>query len=549
METTDAAIFFVSDGYDVAQKKLMGRQAAGYGFLRAAALAQENRTLWGLCPTRSAAAAFESLTRDILPAISVNTLRVAEVSRLAEPGALYLPGPNLAEHAYLRLRSGIASHSLVGVTHTTCSHGAMDRIIELLDAPIMPWDALICTSTAVRDTVEKLFETQLEYLRWRFGSNLDVTVPKLPVIPLGVHLEDFSFTDAERQAARASLGLAPDDVAALFVGRLSFHAKAHPHAMYVALENAAQKTGKQISLIECGWFANEAIENSFLEGAARACPSVRHMILDGREAARRRTAFAAADVFISFSDNYQETFGLTPIEAMAAGLPAVVSDWNGYRDTVRDGIDGYRVPTAAPAPDTPAKYAFLHETGDLNYDHYIGTSSLAVSVDHGIAAKRLSDLFANPDLRKTMGAAAKKRASSDFDWRKIYSRYRDLYSELREIRESATREQIGKHPVRRPGRLEPFEVFENYPTLRICDRTLIRLVNSLHEWSELRSTSLFEMFGRHLLKENVAEKILACLTTGSKSLAEIAVATSVQPGALRIAIAQLLKANIVAIEN
>ena len=27
---------------------------------------------------------------------------------------------------------------------------------------------------------------------------------------------------------------------------------------------------------------------------------------------------------------------------MAAGVPLVVSDWNGYRDLVRDGMDGYR---------------------------------------------------------------------------------------------------------------------------------------------------------------------------------------------------------------
>ena len=28
---------------------------------------------------------------------------------------------------------------------------------------------------------------------------------------------------------------------------------------------------------------------------------------------------------------------------MAAGLPVVVSDWDGYRDTVRDGVDGFRI--------------------------------------------------------------------------------------------------------------------------------------------------------------------------------------------------------------
>jgi glycogen synthase len=48
------------------------------------------------------------------------------------------------------------------------------------------------------------------------------------------------------------------------------------------------------------------------------------------------------------SDNIQETFGLTPLEAMAAGLPVIVGDWDGYKDTVRDGVDGFRIPSLMP---------------------------------------------------------------------------------------------------------------------------------------------------------------------------------------------------------
>ena len=34
---------------------------------------------------------------------------------------------------------------------------------------------------------------------------------------------------------------------------------------------------------------------------------------------------------------------------MAAGIPVVVSDWDGYRYTVTDGVEGFLIPTLAPS--------------------------------------------------------------------------------------------------------------------------------------------------------------------------------------------------------
>ncbi|MFN8927832.1 MAG: glycosyltransferase, partial [Rhodospirillales bacterium] len=159
---------------------------------------------------------------------------------------------------------------------------------------------------------------------------------------------------------------------ALFVGRLSFHAKAHPFPMYVALEEAARQTRIQVHLIQAGWFASDFIEGAFKEGAARWCPSVGASFLDGRDADARADAWAAADLFVSLSDNIQESFGLTPVEAMAAGLPCVVSDWDGYKDTVRDGVDGFRVPTVAPPRGLGTDLALRFAAGIDDYDRYIG---------------------------------------------------------------------------------------------------------------------------------------------------------------------------------
>ena len=111
--------------------------------------------------------------------------------------------------------------------------------------------------------------------------------------------------------------------------------------MYKALENAVRITKKEVVLIECGWHANESIAKAFDDAASKICPNIKKQFLDGRNLKNRKLAWSSADIFSSLSDNIQETFGITPIEAMASGLPVVVSDWDGYRDSVRHGVDGY----------------------------------------------------------------------------------------------------------------------------------------------------------------------------------------------------------------
>ena len=297
----------------------------------------------------------------------------------------------------------------------------------------------------------------------------------MPVIPLGIHTADFAYTELQKENARSALCVDEQTLVVLYMGRLSFHAKAHPLAMYQALEAAANVTGKKVVLVECGWHSNEFIEKAFADAAIAACPSVRVVKLDGRKAQERQTAWASADVFCSLSDNIQETFGIVPIEAMAAGLPVVVSDWDGYKDTVRDGVDGYRVPTLMPQAGLGADLALRHALEVDTYDMYCGHTCSLVGVDVQAGTQAFVELFTSPQLRKQMGSAGRKRAQEVYDWKVIIAQYESLWDEQTQIRLTHGKE-LKSIAYPWPARMDPFYAFGSYPTRTLGPETKLSLV-------------------------------------------------------------------------
>jgi hypothetical protein len=172
----------------------------------------------------------------------------------------------------------------------------------------------------------------------------------------------------------------------------------------------------------------------------------------------------AADVFLSLSDNIQETFGLTPIEAMASGLPVVVSDWDGYRSLVEDGVSGYLVPTRTQAPDETWEALLA-----LRYDPLIHLfSAQTTAVDLDVACERLVRLAEDQSLRERMAEAARQRARL-FDWDKVIGQYVALWERLLAVR---TQARQGPEAPARSSALRFIEDFACYAsaTLQPSDR-------------------------------------------------------------------------------
>ena len=466
-----AAIQYSQESFDLrVGGDVMGRRVAGETFLRAwiAHGGADPLTAWA--HSANDGKHFLKHARELGATGPLAVASVDNFAPLEAAGALWLADPGLAARAWERRWFRQDAWSLIGITHTISTDRAMDLIGELLIAPIQPWDALICTSRAVKKVVQTLFEQQAAYLQERLGATR-CTGPELPVIPLGVDCAEIAPDPATRVRWRKELGIADGDVAVLQFGRISIHMKAHPLPLLLAMQRAAAQGGPRLHLILAGRPTNPQQGENVRAMAAGFADSFTTHFVDGARA-DAPSVRSAADIFALLSDNLQESFGLAPVEAMAAGLPVVGSDWDGLRDTIVHEETGFLIETMLPPPPTGQMIARRFALGLDDYHHYIGNIAQATAVDVGKAAQAIAALAADPALRARMGAAGRARALALYDWPRVIAAYRGLLDQLAAIRAQG-RERAGRSvaTANQPTRMDPFRLFAAYPTTMLSGAT------------------------------------------------------------------------------
>jgi phosphatidylinositol alpha-mannosyltransferase len=168
---------------------------------------------------------------------------------------------------------------------------------------------------------------------------------------------------------------------------------------------------------------------------------VAHMMLDDHgvhalgkvSEARKHAELAGADVLCAPS-LHGESFGMVLTEALAASTPVVASDIPGYRDVVRDGVDGLLTPP-----------------GD----------ALAL-------AEALRSLALDPAARARMAAAARLRAER-FAWPHVAAEVLDCYEQALSVGRPATRAaRFGVRLGLVPADLLPRVPAQRLPSLEIA---------------------------------------------------------------------------------
>lgn len=375
-------------------------------------------------------------------------------------------------------------YPIVGFTHALSYLIGLPHILNLLLEQVNIFDAIICTSSAGKMSVEKLFESTSSFISHRFGFTPHYK-GKLPVAPLGIDTEIYYPRD--KAEARSKFSIPQEKKVFLYLGRFSDIDKMDPFPLLIAFAKTFAADKEKPFLILSGDDTHLNLTKTLQNFAVDLGCSDMVKILPDISSQDKPWLYSAADCFVSISDSVQETFGLTVIEAMASGLPVIGSDWSGYKESVKDGVTGILVPTysAKQCMDTVSSAAPIVGEG---MSQWLLGQSIVVDIAHLSSALRF--MAENDFSRIEMGRQGRKVATEKYCWREVIKRYETIWEDLFEVANSAT-------PVIDPlingiTSLHHSKVFDHYPTGSISLETELEITQFGFEISRERMEKLLQ---------------------------------------------------------
>jgi len=260
---------------------------------------------------------------------------------------------------------------------------------------------------------------------------------------------------------RRRLGIQEHECLLLVFARISHASKMDLLPLFRAVKRAMNTPGgPQLRLVAAGSVLPEDPLPSALPETAAAL-GVTLDILANPNAGERAALYAAADMFVSPTDNLQETFGLTLLEAGLSGLPVIASDFDGYRDIIVHGESGLLVPTLQP----DSFGAFDAVSRVLTPDHTHLYFAQQTVVDVAILASHIGRLAGNAALRASMGMAARERVLKQYSYAACLDACFAHWEKLRRLCPEGISEE--QRNMRHPAEPDFAGVFAAWPSRRL----------------------------------------------------------------------------------
>ncbi len=331
-----------------------------------------------------------------------------EASALIASGfvhALVSAGPLHSHHFALREAQRLCNVPTVGFLHAVSD----DDIggLGFLWGPSHPYD-LIFSPTACGAEGTKVM---LARLADRLGLQAPIFRGTIEVIPYGVE------PPPKIPEARTWLNWSTDDLVFLSIARLDRKRKYDAAPLLIVFAELLRECPKA-RLVLAGAETEVDYADRLQRVAAELGIADRVEIRPDFSADDKALLLTAADVFIAFSDNIQETYGVAVVEAMHAGLPVIASDFDGFKESVIDAETGILVPTFMQAP--AAEVRTLMAVRRSLYDFTL--QSDATCIDLGAALQAMRTLCSDASKRQAMGEAGKHRAQQGYDRQRNHAR-------------------------------------------------------------------------------------------------------------------------------
>ncbi len=280
--------------------------------------------------------------------------------------------------------------TLHGIPHRYWIHNVRRKKMSLYD---------VATAWVEKKLVEegncKKFIAVSNLTKEIFLKEYKVDPEKVIVINPGVDLNDYAVKDKElcRAEIRKEYGFSPDEPIILFAS-MNFEIKGLD-AVMLALARLKVR-GKDFQLIVAG----KGNIRKYSQMARKTQIADRVVFTGTLNKEKLIQLYLAGDIYVMLSKF--DTFGMVVLEAMAAGLPVIISGNVGARDLVREGENGFVV----------------NDTSDADY----------------IAAK--IEALLDENIRRAMAQAAYHTAEQN-TWDMVTAKYQEIYSSLLASRKMA----------------------------------------------------------------------------------------------------------------
>ncbi len=353
---------------------------------------------------------------------------------------------------YLRNSHAKNKFPVTGLIHSLNGIETNYHALKICTSPVLPYDTIICSSKAGKKVLENIFQNLAD----KFYANNFILSFKggTEIIPLGIGKEFLNIP--KKHDSRERLSIPKEAIVILSLGRLSPQAKFDLYPIIKTFKLLKiDNPDKQLLLVIAGGatksqtrIVKQMISELDLDDSVMLIVNFSHDI--------KLSIYSAADIYISLSDNLQETFGISVVEAMAAGLPAVVSDINGYKELIKDGENGFKVPTIWTDRFDMTRLADI-----MNFETMQLMLAQCMAVDTEKLLQYLHELINSESLRESMGVCEQNIARKKYLWSDIIPLYEKLWGNLYEQSVSYT----GDIPVEENPFLNDYlTLFSHYPT-------------------------------------------------------------------------------------